>query len=195
MQNQSDEKLIADYLKGDEDALKLLIKQYLKPVYYFVYRYVNNAAEAEDITQDVFIRMWRNAEKFDGQKNFKTWLFSIAKNASIDYFRKSRLISGGKKTLAFSELNNEEGDGVIENIAIDPYPLPDKVFERANAVIVLAKAKEKLSPSYQAIISKRHNDNLTFREISESFGEPLNTIKSRYRRALIELKKVLSKSL
>lgn len=194
MQNRSDEKLIADYLKGDEDALKVLIKQYLKPVYYFVYRYVSNAAEAEDITQDVFVRMWRNAEKFDSRKNFKTWLFSIAKNASIDYFRKSRLISGGKKTLVFSELKNEEGDGAIEDGIIDPSPLPDKVFERGNVANVLAEAREKLSPSYQAVISKRHNDNLTFREISESLNEPLNTIKSRYRRALIELKKILKGS-
>jgi RNA polymerase sigma-70 factor (ECF subfamily) len=195
MQNKSDEQLVADYLKGDEDALKLLIRQYLKPVYYFVYRYVNNVAEAEDVTQDVFIRMWRNAEKFDGRKNFKTWLFSIAKNASIDYFRKSRLVSGGKKTLVFSDFMNEEGGNVIEDGIIDPSPLPDEVFERAGTASVLTEAREKLSPSYQAVISKRHNDNLTFREISESFNEPLNTIKSRYRRALIEFKRILGGSL
>ncbi len=70
-----DEKLIADYLAGDEQSLELLIKQYLKPIYSFVSRYVGNGQEAEDITQEVFVRVWRSLKKFDQTKSFKTWVF------------------------------------------------------------------------------------------------------------------------
>jgi len=68
MKNYSDRKLIADYLKGDEKSLEILIQQYLKPIYNFVYRYAGNAQDAEDITQDVFVKVWRNLKKFDRQK-------------------------------------------------------------------------------------------------------------------------------
>ena len=85
---KKEEQLVRDYLKGDENSLEILIGQYLKPIYSFIYRYVGNASEAEDITQEVFVRVWKNLKKFDQNKKFKTWIFGIAKNASIDWLRK-----------------------------------------------------------------------------------------------------------
>ena len=184
MLERSDEKLVAEYLKGDEKSLEILIKQYLKPTYSFVYRYLGNASDAEDITQEVFVRMWRNIKKFDQQKNFKTWIFSIAKNASIDFLRK-------KKTIPFSEFENEEGGNAIVDTLVDPAPLPDEIIERADMVHLLTSALEKLSPKYRMVLFLRYNDHFTFREIAESLGEPLHTIKSRHRRALIALKEIL----
>ena len=90
MQNYSDEQLVARYLRGDEKSLEFLIQQYLKPIYSFVYKYVGNPQEAEDITQEVFVRMWKYIKKFDQRKKFKTWIFSIAKNAAIDFLRKKK---------------------------------------------------------------------------------------------------------
>ncbi len=72
---------------------------------------------------------------------------------------------------------------------IDPLPLPDEILEQKGITDMLAKAMEKLFPKYRTVLSLRYNDHLTFREIAESLGEPLNTVKSRYRRGLAMLKK------
>src|SRR3989338_2675571 len=176
----SDNKLIGGYLAGDERALELLIQRYLKPVYGFVYRYAGNAQDAEDITQEVFLRVWRNLKRFDGEKSFKTWIFSIAKNASPDFIKK-------KKTLAFSDFSarggsafggeNEDGSNSLIDTLRDFSPLPLQLSELSEIRRVLENAKEKLLPKYSMVLSLRYNDDLTFREIAESLGEPLHTVK------------------
>jgi RNA polymerase sigma-70 factor (ECF subfamily) len=182
MTNKDDAQLVSQYFKGDEKSLEILIKKYLRPIYGFVYKYIGNVHEAEDITQDVFVKVWRNLKKlalhriysgagFNPKKGiFKTWIFSIAKNTCIDWLRK-------KKTTPFSELEKE---GEI-----------DKFFEHVGISQLLQSTTEKLLPKYQTLLSLYYNDNLNFREIAERSGEPLNTIKSRHRRALIILRKDL----
>jgi RNA polymerase sigma-70 factor (ECF subfamily) len=187
MLDYSDVQLVSNYLKGDKESLGFLIKRYLKQIYNFVCHYVGNTADAEDITQEIFVRMWRNIKKFDRQKNFKTWIFSIAKNASIDFLRK-------KKNIPFSEFEDEEGGNAIIDTLVDPAPLPDEIIERADAAHLLNSALEKISPKYRVVLFLRYNDHFTFREIAESLGEPLETIKSRHGRALIALRKILAES-
>ncbi len=183
VENLSDQQLIENYFKGDEKSLEILIKRYLKPIYSFIYRYVGNAQEAEDITQETFVKMWRNLKRFDREKSFKTWIFSIAKNTAIDFLKK-------KRAMQFSDFENERGESTILERFIDSSPLPNELLERKDLAGMLAKAIGKLLPKYRKTLLLRHNDNLTFREISETTGEPLNTVKSRYRRGLIMLKKM-----
>lgn len=183
--DRSDEKLIADYLIGDEQSLELLIGQYLKPIYSFVSRYVGNRQEAEDITQEVFVRVWRNLNKFDQEKNFKTWIFSIAKNASLDHLKK-------KRAIPFSEFDQADGGNLVTDTLADPAPLPLALLEKADMAKMLNMAIEKLSPQYRMVLFLRYNDHFNFREIAESMKEPLHTIKSRHRRALIKLKELLT---
>ncbi len=173
----SDEELIMQYLSGDEKSLELLIARYLKPIYSFVYRYVDNSDAAEDITQEAFVKMWKNLKKFKGDKKFSTWLFAIAKNASIDWLRK-------KKTLPFSDFENET--------LADSGSLPDELFERIGLSEILDKALKQLSPAYRSVLFLYYNDHLNFREIAEKFGESINTVKSRHRRALVLLKEIIS---
>ncbi len=187
----SEKQLIENYFKGDEKSLEILIGRYLKPVYSFIYRYVGNAQEAEDITQEVFVRTWRNLKKFDKEKSFKTWIFSIAKNASFDFLRKSRSALGGKKAVPFAELENEKEESILDRI-IDPTPLPDAILEQKGITDILTKALQKISPKYRMVLFLRYNDHFTFQEIAESLGEPLNTVKSRYRRGLVILKNLFS---
>lgn len=187
MLERNDEKLISEYLKGDEKSLEVLIKQYLKPIYSFVYHYVGNTTDAEDITQEIFVKMWRNIKKFDQHKNFKTWIFTIAKNASIDFFKK-------KKTLPFSALENSSGDNAIVDALADTSLLPDELVERADKTHALASVLKKITPKYLKVLLMRYNDELTFSEISEFLGESINTIKSRHRRALFFLKKKLTEA-
>ena len=186
MKNLSDQQLIGNYLKNkkNEQPLEVLIQRYLKPIYGFVYKYTGDSQEAEDIAQETFVKVWRNLKKFKKQKNFKSWLFSIAKNTAIDFLKK-------KRAMQFSDFENERGESTILEKFIDSSPLPNELLERKDLMGTLAKAIGKLLPKYRKTLLLRHNDNLTFREISEATGEPLNTVKSRYRRAVIMLKKLL----
>jgi RNA polymerase sigma-70 factor (ECF subfamily) len=180
----SDQKLIANYLAGDEKSLEILIHRYLKPIYSFVYRYVGNEQEAEDITQEVFVKAWRNLKKFDRNKSFKTWIFTIAKNTSIDWLRK-------KKTIPFSEFENEKGENkFIERLA-DPTSLFDELLERVGIEEMLNAAINQLAPKYRMVLFLRYNDHFTFREIAGILGESLNTIKTRHRRSIAILRKLL----
>lgn len=164
----SDRQLIADYLKGDEKSLEILIRNYIRPIYSFAYRYLNNSQDAEDITQEVFIKVWKNLKKFDKNKKFTTWIFQIAKNTCFDFLKK-------KKPVLVSDFSDFE-------IPVQPAFL---VNTEINSVL------EQLPIKYRLIMFLRYNDHFNFREIAEILQEPLNTIKSRHRRALILLKKLL----
>lgn len=202
MPNYSDEQLVAKYLvNGDEKSLEILINRYLKPIYSFVFRYVGDGEAAEDITQEAFVKVWKNLKKFDpflrGKQNkssapnrtcsgsaFKTWIFSIAKNTSIDWLKK-------KKAIPFSNFENEEGENLLTGILADPAPLPNEILERVGITETVNAAMTQLAPKYRMVLFLRYNDHFTFREIAQVFGEPLHTIKSRHRRALAQLKKLL----
>ncbi len=182
--NENDILLVENYLKGDEKSLEILIGRYLNPIYNFVYKYLRDPQSAEDIAQEVFVKVWRNIKKFNTKKNFKTWVFAIAKNTALDFIKK-------KKSVPFSEFENEEGENIFAETLADPSPLPDEIFEREDVGRVLNEAVEKLSPKYRAVLFLHYNDHFTFREIADILGEPLDTVKSRHRRALILLKKFL----
>lgn len=181
MPDRSDSQIIADYLNGDKQSLDVLFKRYLKPIYSFIYGYIGNAQDAEDIAQEAFVKVWRNLRKFDQGKNFKTWLFTIAKNICLDFFKK-------KKTIPFSAFDNEEGDNTIAETIADPAPLPQELLEKGGLARMLNLAMKKLSPKYRAVLLLYYNDHFNFREIAEILDEPLHTVKSRHRRALIQLR-------
>ena len=181
----NDSQLVQKYLSGDEESLKLLIRNYLKPVFSFVYHFFNNHAEAEDIAQDVFVKMWKNLKKFDQQKKFKTWLFAIAKNTALDYLKK-------KKFLLFSEFINADGENILEETLTDINPLPDEIFEQADSAQTLEKIFDKLPTHYRVVLDLYYQKSFNLREIAEILGKQKNTIKSWHQRALIKLKEKLS---
>ena len=179
--NNEDQNLIQQYLDGDEKSLELLVQKYLKPIYSFVYRNVGNPAEAEDITQEVFVKVWKNIKKFDQTRNFKPWIFQIAKNTSIDFLRK-------KKSIPFSKFENEKGQNVLLD---NMQSAPENLIENLDNKGVLAGAVSQLNDKEQQVITLRHNDGLSFKEIAKVLKESINTVKSRYRRALTNMKKAI----
>jgi len=185
MDKLTDKDLITKYLKGEEKALEALIGRYLRLVYSFVYRRTGQEAEvAEDITQEVFVKMWKNLKRFDRKKIFRAWIFCLAKNTCIDFLRK-------KKTVPFSRFEDGKGDNsFIDNIA-DGGLSPLEILSRKNLVEIFYLALQNLSPKYREVFSLRHNKQFTFQEIAEYLGKPLDTVKSIYRRGVIELRKVL----
>jgi RNA polymerase sigma-70 factor, ECF subfamily len=156
-----------------------LIEKYLKPIYGFIYKNVGNQEAAEDITQEVFVKIWKNIKKFDTEKNFKPWIFQIAKYASIDYLRR-------KKSIPFSRFENEKGQNVLIEAFVADEP---NLIEILSNKKTLSLALNLLPLEDQKIINLRHNNGMSFREISDTLHESINTIKSRYRRILISLRK------
>lgn len=182
--SENDKDIIEKYLQGDEKSLQKLLERHIKRVYNFIYYYIGSRSDADDITQDVFIKVWRNIRKFDRNRSFKTWIFAIAKNTLTDFYRK-------KKSIPFSAFENDKGSNILLYSLTDPLPLPDKLFEKKDIKKRLIKAIRALPLDYRDVILLRYNQGLTFREISESLLKPLNTVKGIYRRGLVLLRKSL----
>ncbi len=171
-----------------EDEFKKLVKQNLRSVYNLAYRYANNKNDAEDITQEAFLKAWKNVKKFDAQKNFKTWVLTIAKNTTFDFLRK-------RKSLVFSDMENSEGENkTLENIE-NPSPLPNEIFEQKELAKNLNLAFEKLPPNFRAVLSLHYNEELAFEEIASILEKPMNTVKSWHYRALKILRNLLTKDI
>ncbi len=181
MDNLTDEQLVEFYLKGDSKALDFLIQKNLDAVYNFVFKYVHTIEEAEDVTQETFIKAWQKLNKFNAQYKFKTWLFTIAKNTALDHLKKRGLIP-------FSHLENETNNNYADNLSSHD-PLPEELMIRIEDMQMIGLAVDKLPKKYHQIISLYYNDQLNFREISELLKESINTIKTRHRRALPYLKR------
>jgi len=187
MQEKTDQQLITDYLKGDAESLEILIGRHLNSVYRFASRYAASREDADDITQEIFVKVWRNLKKFKQDKNFRAWLFTIAKNNALDWQKK-------KKAVPFSAFETEDGENIfIDNLRGD-CASADELFEQKKSAEKINSALERLSPKYKAVISLYSKNQLNFREISEKLGEPIDTVKSRYRRGLVLMRRLLAET-
>ncbi|TSA44906.1 sigma-70 family RNA polymerase sigma factor [bacterium] len=180
----SDERIIKLYLGGQKDLFEILVKRHIDRVYNFAFRYVHDRGWAEDITQETFLKVWKNLRRFDPEKNFKTWLFRIARNTALDFLRK-------KKSVNFSELE-EEDDKIFE--PPDSGPMPQEIFERKETEAKIAKILDELSLKYRLVLILYYQNQLNFREISEISGESVDTVKSRHRRAILLVRQKLSQA-
>ena len=185
MDNVGDEKLVIQYLEGDEEALAFLIRKYTSSVCNFVSQIVGRGQNAEDITQEVFIKMWKSFKRFDTSKKFQTWLFRIARNTAIDFLRKRKIVT---VDLGIKDEDDEIG---IEALA-DTSVLPFESLILQEQAKVVQKAVEELPEIYRAVLNLYYQEQLSLSEIAEVFNEPVNTVKSRHRRALLKLKELLT---
>lgn len=181
--NDTDEQLIAKYLKGDEAAFEALVKKYLPLIYSFSRQYTGSSTNAADIAQETFVKVWRNLKKFDQTKSFKPWLFTIAKHTALDWLRK-------KEEIPFSAFEHDGVNTILESI-VDINPSPEMIFESARNAERIKHSFDSLPENYKAVMSLRHEGDFTFREIAKFLKAPVNTVKSRYRRALRILRKHL----
>ncbi len=176
--SREDNQYIEQYLNGNEKALEFLVEKYLKAMYSFAYQKVGNAADAQDLAQDIFLKVWKNIKKFDNNKSFKPWLFQIAKNTCIDYLRK-------KKSIPFSKFENDKGqNALVDNLRAPAFNILDILHNQRELAVIT----QNLTPAEHKIISLRHQEQMTFREIAEHLEESINTIKSRYRRIIRNLR-------
>ena len=188
---KTDEEIITSYKEGNKEIFKDLIDRYTSPLFNFTV-HLTDTENAPDIVQDVFIKIWKNINSFDITKSsFKTWVFTIAKNSIIDFWRKSRNKEGKKKILSFSDLENIDDDYSFSENIKDETPLPDKILEKLENSTLLNEAIDKITENNKTILILHYQEEMTFDEIGKILNKPLNTVKSHHRRAIIELRKLL----
>jgi len=183
----SDNELILLAKSGNEQGLETLVKRHLSVVYGSCLRYLGNQDEAEDAVQETFVKVWRNLKKIDPEKNFKAWVLEIAKNTCLDILKK-------KRAVPMSAFEDENGFNYLAESLVSAGESPSEAAEQSILRRVLNSALEKLSPAYQKVLSLYYKEGLNFREISETLNEPLHTVKSRHRRAVINLRLILGQN-
>ena len=176
---QTDEKLIKEILKGNESAMEILVKRHYELVHSYIYRATNDHNIAYDITQEVFIKMMKNIDKYNlGNGKFRNWILKIAVNATKDYFKSNTY----KQRSEICDIeNNQIGD---KSNVID-------IISKKEESIKIKEAIKKLpNRQREAILLKYYND-LKIKEISNITGDNENTIKSRLFNGIKNLKKLL----
>jgi RNA polymerase sigma-70 factor (ECF subfamily) len=181
MNTRTDEQLVEQYLSGENQALELLIQRYLNIIYRFVQTYVKNQDEAEDVTQEIFVKVWKSLKSFQPAYKFRPWLFAIAKNTALDFLKK-------KQPLTFSELSRADELNFEENLADQSGSVLDRL-KWQETFRALQLAAQSLPANYRATLDLRYDQNLKFREIAELLDESIDTVKTRHRRAIEFLKK------
>ncbi len=184
---KTDDELIAEYISGNSQALQDLIERYSSSIYNFISKLTNRSEDTPDITQETFIKVWKMVDRYKMTNTFKSWIFTIARNTAIDKMRK-------KKSIAFSEFDDAEGKNWITETVADEAELPDSLIDKAIKNKLLDEALKTLSPSEKEILLLHYGEEMTFDSLGKMLKEPLNTIKSRHRRALAKLKEILEKT-
>jgi RNA polymerase sigma-70 factor (ECF subfamily) len=182
----SDRELILRYQQDrDEASLRLLFGRHFGAVHGFLLRFLGSTHDADDLTQETLIKAWRQLKQFRLDGNFRSWLFGIARHAALDWLRKRR-------DRSFSSFEDDYGNNPLADNLEDDADLPEVALDAAVAATELQSALNKLPPPFREVVVLRHQNELTFEELGEILKEPLNTVKSRYRRAVLALRKLMT---
>ena len=179
----TDEVLIARFQQGDNYAFDLLVKRYKDPLLNFVYRFLGEKNDAEDIVQETFYRLYKNKHYYKEVARFSTWIYTIAGNLAKTELRKRKR----RNLFSINYYMSTDKD----------YDLPDAETspeKDANSVVtddIIQTAIDKLSPKFKQVIVLRDIQGFSYEEISENIGIPLGTVKSRVNRARLKLQEDL----
>ncbi len=179
--NISDEQLVQKFRSGDEKALEKLIDRYLKQLYNFTFQLVGDQNVAQDLVQEVFVKMWKHLASFDKNKKFSTWLYAIAKNSAYDWLKR-------KKTLPFSVFESADGGNLLEIIEDQNFLNSTDLWQKMDNAKDAQRFLDTLSPEMKTIFLLHFQQGFSLVEIAEILGAPSNTVKSQFRRAIIFLK-------
>lgn len=183
----TDKTLVERCLTGDETAWDQLVRTHTRRVYSLCYRFTNSDSEAQDLTQEVFLRIFKSVKSFRAEEgSFGTWLARLTRNLLIDNYRRTRQ------------------DRVTDSIEVQLPMLEEELAANArpDGMVVGREAREqlqwalqKLSPELRETLILRDLQEMEYREISQILKIPEGTVKSRLNRARAELARVLRKKL
>ncbi len=186
MEQPSDEKLMVRFRQGDMRAFETLLTRHRRGVYGFILRFCANRDTAEELLQDVFLRLVDKADSFERRSKFTTWLYTIARNLCIDHTRKMR----HRRTASLDQPvgRDEEGGMTLLDRIENDAPAPDRQAHAQRLQDRLRQAVAGLSPEQREVFLMREQAGLPFDEIARIVEAPVNTVKSRMRYALQNLR-------
>ena len=171
------DSLIEQCLAGDQAAWDLIVRQNWRKVFNVAYKFVGKHDEAEDLTQDIFLKIFKALKTFDRRANFQTWIISISRNLCIDHYRSVRK---ERQTIARDVDTNDLQPATTER---GPYAAAEHQDLRAQ----LRTALETLPVTLRTAVVLRDLQELSYQEIADRLGLPEGTVKSRINRGRIEL--------
>jgi len=181
-----DSSLVSRCLRGDETAWEDLIRLHTRKVYALCYRFTGSGSEAQDLTQEVFLRVFKTVKTFrSAEGSFATWLSRVTRNLLIDHYRRTR---HDRVTDSIEEqLPMMEEDGAASPLR------PDQAVAGREASEILQATLQKLSPDLREAVILRDLQEMEYREIAEVLAIPEGTVKSRINRGRAELARLLRK--
>ena len=181
-----DSSLVTRCLRGDETAWEELVRIHTRKVYGLCYRFTGSGSEAQDLTQEVFLRVFRTVKTFrSSEGSFATWLARVTRNLLIDHYRRTR-----QERVTDSI---EEQLPMIEEAGAGAAPRPDQSVAGREASEILQATLQKLSPDLREAVILRDLQEMEYREIADVLGIPEGTVKSRINRGRAELGRLLRK--
>jgi RNA polymerase sigma-70 factor (ECF subfamily) len=191
----TDETLMAAFKQGDAAAFSALVVRHEKPLWNFLRRYVHDRAVAEDLTQEVLLRVLRNAADWEPAAKFSTWLYTIARNICIDYSRRmvhrtASSLDGVAASAGETHRDRSGPLGIERVVGADRGGEAAAVGKQTAARIEAAIAE--LPEEQREVFLMREVMDMPFAEIAAVTGVPLPTVKSRMRYALDRLRQVLA---
>ena len=178
------------FQSGDRAAFASLVRKHKTPIYNFVLRLVRTTSTAEDLVQDVFVKIVQSAVDFKHESKFSTWAYAIARNICIDHLRKMTF----RQHASLDQAAGHEPDGpTLLDRTPDPHPRStvDRTVIGKDVGQRITRCVESLPTDQREVFLLREIANLPFKEIATITGVPENTVKSRMRYALDRLKQAL----
>ncbi len=181
--------LIAAAARGDREAFGSLYTMYEKLVYNTVRLKVSSAQDAFDLSQEVFLKIWRSIGRYRGDCRFSTWVYKICVNACLDFLRHAKI----SVVEAIPTYTDKDGDEVeIEFADESVNASPEGMFEKRETVRLVRDAISKLSPEAREVVELRDIEGYSYDEIAEMTGLEIGTVKSRLNRARGHLRELLA---
>lgn len=180
---EEDFELLAKFKKGDQQAFELLVRKYKTTVFNTIYSIMGNAQEADDIAQEVFLKVYTKADSFKGESSFSTWLYRITVNRCVDELRrrKNKIIS------CETEFNQEEKLKLKDVLASRENDITEKLRQKELQDII-QKAVNSLPEKYRIILTLKEIEGLSYKEISQVMKISLAKVKIWLFRARQKLK-------
>ncbi len=182
MQGLKDEEVMLEYQKGVTEAMDELLNRYKNPIYAFAFRLSRDATEAQDITQEVFLRVHQYRQSYAACGSFRTWIFSIAHNLCVSRFRKAKWLASWPK-------KNTDCDEPKEFSS--PDPSPKDIAAGNEFAAVLKQCIQGLPFLQREALILREYEKLDYQEIAKILKKSLGTIKTLIHRARCSLKEKL----
>ena len=176
-------KYVKRAARGDPRAFEELVNLYQGPVYNLCFRMVGNAEDAADMSQEAFLKAWRNLAGFQFESAFSTWLYRLASNCCLDFLRSRKR----RPTISLVTTNDEDEEQVMDVEDTAPGP-EEQLFSREDRE-VLQKALGEIDPEQRQILTLRVVNDLSYGEIADILGIKEGTVKSRLSRARENLRK------